>query len=95
MQAEDAGIREIRGRPWRQCFDEALRSAESQLQVQRAPAVTQAAGFEQLCLDGACTYFAIYLHMQRLGARRTEGGRHFTYKTGALGLGQARKRRCE
>lgn len=65
LQAEDAGIREMRGRPWRQRFDEALRSAENQLEVQGAPAVTRAVGFEEPCLDGACTYFA----MQRLGGR--------------------------
>lgn len=69
MQAEDAGIREMRGRPWRQRFDEALRSAENQLEVQGAPAVTRAVGFEEPCLDGACTYFAIYFYMQRLGGR--------------------------
>lgn len=95
MQAEDAGIREMRGRPWRQCFDEALRSAENQPEVQGAPAVTWAVGFEELCLDGACTYFAIYFYMQRLGAGRTEGMHCFTQRTGTSGLGQATKWRYE
>jgi len=31
LQAEDAGIREMSGRPFRQHFDEALRSSENLL----------------------------------------------------------------
>lgn len=93
MQAEDAGIREMRGRPWRQRFDEALRSAENQLAVQGAPAGTR--GVEELHLDGACTCFAVYLYVQRLGAGRTASVHCCTGRAGTPGSGQARKWRYE
>lgn len=78
MQAEDAGIREMRGRPRRQPFDEALRSTENLLEVQGAPAATWGVGLEELCLDGAYMYFAVHIYMQRLGAGRRESVCYFT-----------------
>lgn len=90
FQAEDAGIREMRERPRRQCFDEALRSAENQLELQGAPVGTQGVGFEELSPDGVCIYFAPY-YMQRLGAGRTESVHCFPQRTGTPRLGQARE----
>lgn len=89
MQAEDAGIREMSGRPFRQHFDEALRSSENLLEVQGAPAATRGVESDQLCLRGVYAYFVIYFLIQVFACKRGEvslGG------LGDLGLGgQERK----